>query len=142
MDKSNDTPIVLVGEPAILRDRFELHATRRGHAPAFTRVAPAPPRTKGWPNPVLQADRVQALLLAQPSSSNYELASHLGYTETYIRVLRHITQLPEEIRTHVRSLATVTVRAQVTGRDLRRLVAIRGSKQQVAAFRALVCRKR
>jgi hypothetical protein len=129
---------VLFGEPGILRDRFEIHATHRDHAAIFARVAPAAPQPKGWPNAVLQSDRVMEIITARPGIRDRAIAAELGFSDAYVGVLRRIAALPEEIKKHMRPLGPLVTRTQVTGRDLRRLLAVRNRREQIAKFRALL----
>ncbi len=129
---------MLFGEPPVLWDSFPAYAFREGLSIRVSRCKPPAREPKGYPNPVLEADRVADMARRMPGATHAEIGKVLGLSGNWVGDLLRISRLPDQITEYVRRFGPHLCRRQVVGLDLRRLVALRQQVLQLQRFDRLL----
>ncbi len=105
------------------------------------KLLPKPPR--GYPNPILQADRVRAVAATMSGATHAQIGATLDMSSNWIGdLLRLLRCLPAAIKDYVRGLGPCLHRSQVTGMDLRRIANLKDGQAQFARFDQLLIERR
>ena len=129
---------MLYGEPPTLWDSFKICTFRAGKELRISTQAPLPRRPRTYPNPVLEADRVEAMIRRMPGAPMAAVAKELGMTKRQVGIRRRFAALPEEIKRHVRNLGLQIFPSQITGRALERISKLSGKAEKLEAFHSLL----
>ena len=133
-------PSGLFGEPKLVWDSFQANTFREDTSVRVSRAPPKAKIPKGYPNPIMQADRLEEVKRVNPSRSIQELASMFGRKPNWVWGLFRIGRLPVGIKDFVRGFGPIVLRSQVTSIDLLRIARLPSELQQ-ARFAELLMKR-
>jgi hypothetical protein len=117
-------PSGLFGEPKLVWDSLEANTFREGVSVRVSEELPTVRKPTGYPNPILQADRLREITETNPDRSIKELAALFGKRLNWVWGMIRIGRLPLRITDYVRGLGPYVNRSAVTTIDLLRIAGL------------------
>jgi hypothetical protein len=127
---SRNGPSGLFGEPQLVWDSLDANTFREGVSVRVSSGRPTVKKPPGYPNPILQSDRLEEATRANLNCTVNDLAAKFGKRPNWVWGLIRIGRLPTRIKDIVRGFGPTVLRSQVTSIDLLRIARLPSELQQ------------